>query len=274
MPKHPYLPLYTGDWLKDAALSRCTPATRGVWIDLLCGMHELDRCGQLAGTATELARLCRCSARELVSATNELQTSGAAIVQRTDKVITVCNRRMHADYERRKALAAKQKQRRDSARGSPCNNGSAALFDNDIEIVFEQFWEEFPRGRRKSKARAREAFEKALEKTDAETLIAAAKAYAASDAGRGEFVQMPSSWLNQECWNDDREAWRSRDGKQSLASDYKKIPREDFAQLIKDQEFLTGPYKDKPNVNGFCRAFGTLKNGRKVESNNNPDWKP
>jgi len=133
---------------------------------------------------------------------------------------------MAADYERRKALAGKQKQRRLSVRGSPCNGDVTEQSDNDIGIVFASFWEEFPRGRRKSKGRAREAFEKALTKVDAATLIEAAKAYAKSDAGRGKFVQMPSSWLNQECWADDRTAWTDPD---KIATDGHTISKEEAA---------------------------------------------
>src|SRR5947209_6824115 len=70
--KEPFIDFYTGDWMKDQAVSRCAPATRGVWIDLLCGMHDDSRSGRLIGTADVLARLGRCSAAELVLALNDL----------------------------------------------------------------------------------------------------------------------------------------------------------------------------------------------------------
>jgi len=64
--KLPAFQFYPGDWLKDAALARCTPATRGVWMDLLCAMHDLNRSGELRGTADQLARLARCQTVDLV----------------------------------------------------------------------------------------------------------------------------------------------------------------------------------------------------------------
>jgi len=90
---HPYLPLYTGDWKKDPRLSLCSVATRGVWIDLLCSLHD-GRIGQVTGTPEQIARLCRCNAAECHAALLELQTSGAANVSERDGVFTVVCRRM------------------------------------------------------------------------------------------------------------------------------------------------------------------------------------
>lgn len=269
MAKQPYLPLFTGDWLKDPALSRCTPATRGVWIDLLCRMHESHRSGQTEGTTTEMARLARCTDREFVRAANELQTTGTADVQRTGKTWRICNRRMAAEADRRKVKATMQKQRRFSARGSPVPEGEADYIESEIEIAFERFWFEFPSGRRKSKKRAREAFEKALEKTTADELIEAAKEYAMSDVGRGPYVQMPSTWLNQECWTDDREAWRdkSRLAAADAVSAYAKISASEFRGFVRSQSFRDGPIRNKENQHW---VYGTLRDGRKVECKDYP----
>lgn len=89
--------------------------------------------------------------------------------------------------------------------------------DNEIDS-FEEFWTAFPPGRKKSKARARTAFDKATAKVSSEVIISAALEYAASDEGRGEFVKMPETWLNGECWADDRAAWKAKgkiDGRRS-----------------------------------------------------------
>lgn len=34
--KFPWLKFYPGDWLKEPSLTVCSPATRGIWIDLIC----------------------------------------------------------------------------------------------------------------------------------------------------------------------------------------------------------------------------------------------
>jgi uncharacterized protein YdaU (DUF1376 family) len=77
-----------------------------------------------------------------------------------------------------------------------------------VDDAFERFWQAFPKGRKKSKGVARAAFEKAASKAPVDAIIASASEYAASDEGRGQYVKMPSTWLNGECWTDDRTAWR------------------------------------------------------------------
>jgi len=50
MSKAPSFQFYPGDWLKDPALRLCSPAARGVWIDLLCLMAESAERGVLITT--------------------------------------------------------------------------------------------------------------------------------------------------------------------------------------------------------------------------------
>ena len=126
--KQPYLPLYTGDWLKDPKLSLCSPATRGVWIDLICGLHELGQGGQVTATAQQIARMCRCSDAEVDTALKELRTTGAADVHEREGRITVICRRL----KRASELSAK---RSESGRkgGSKTSSKSKAKPDNDNE---------------------------------------------------------------------------------------------------------------------------------------------
>jgi hypothetical protein len=99
--KYPWLQFFTGDWMKDPALSRCTPATRGIWMDLLCAMHESDRSGVITGTCEQLARLGRCSAVELDQALADLKATGAADVTVRNDLVTVANRRMKREAKAR-----------------------------------------------------------------------------------------------------------------------------------------------------------------------------
>lgn len=108
MSNQPYLPLYTGDWMKDPKLSFCSPATRGIWIDLLCAMHELGRAGELRGTTEQLARLARCLPAELEAALTDLQSTDAASVEQRNGIWTVVCRRMKkaADISHIRSIAA------------------------------------------------------------------------------------------------------------------------------------------------------------------------
>ena len=80
----------------------------------------------------------------------------------------------------------------------------------DHPETFTRFWEAFPRRRRGDRPGTVRAWNKATRKADPETIVAALIEYAASDQGRGAFVRMATTWLNQEAWTDDREAWRDR----------------------------------------------------------------
>jgi hypothetical protein len=40
--KRPSFQFYPGDWQSDLKLRRCSPAARGVWLDLLCALHDSD----------------------------------------------------------------------------------------------------------------------------------------------------------------------------------------------------------------------------------------
>lgn len=48
MAKLPSFQFYPGDWMKDPNLRRCSHAAKGVWIDMMCLMHECDERGVLA----------------------------------------------------------------------------------------------------------------------------------------------------------------------------------------------------------------------------------
>ncbi len=261
MPKKlPYMPWYTGDYLKDPAVSRCAAATRGIWMDALCAMHELDRAGELRGTAEQLARITRCLPAEFVQAAEELGDTNTAEVELRNGCYVMRNRRMFAEASARKSSAERQLRHRESK----SNSKVTPLYEVDIETEFELFWEAFPKGRKKSKGTAREAFGKAVLKCEPARITAAARDYADSEAGRGEFVKMPATWLNQECWLDDPEAWKNRNGSgDAKPKEFKTIPPEEFKQYRDKEEFMIRPLHD-PNKPG--RYFGTLRNGRKVET--------
>jgi uncharacterized protein YdaU (DUF1376 family) len=81
---------------------------------------------------------------------------------------------------------------------------------NTYSSDFIAFWSAFPSGRKQSKGLAYRAWKEAVKAEDAETIIQAAKDYAKSDVGRGEFVKGPAPWLNGRCWEDDRAAWTDK----------------------------------------------------------------
>lgn len=110
--KAPAFQFYTGDWLKDPQLSMCSPSTRGVWMDLLCAMHELGRCGQVTGTVEQLCRLCRCTAAEMSAALTELESTKTATTSDRNGTVTVICRRMQREYKERVLTNARVRKHR------------------------------------------------------------------------------------------------------------------------------------------------------------------
>lgn len=99
--------LYTGDWLKDPDLRRCQPLTRGIWIDILCYMHENDKSGVLKGTLDQLSRMCSSNERDMRFALEDLSITGTAVVTFPTDVtdshneVTIENGRMQREAKTR-----------------------------------------------------------------------------------------------------------------------------------------------------------------------------
>lgn len=123
--KYPCMDFAVDEWLSDPALSICSAATRGIWVDLLCAMHKLDRCGVIAGSREQLARLGRCSAVELAHALDELKTTNTANVTERDGVVSLTNRRMQR--EARERNANKLRMQRSRACGACAPPGAAGV---------------------------------------------------------------------------------------------------------------------------------------------------
>ena len=74
---------------------------------------------------------------------------------------------------------------------------------------FESFWNAYPKHRRKSKGAAWKAWLSAVKSVPSELIIRKAAEYSNSyDGNRGQYTKLPTTWLNQACWEDDAEAWK------------------------------------------------------------------
>lgn len=117
--KYPWMQFFATDWLNDPLVSICEPATRGILMDWLCNMHLLDRSGQITGTREQLARLGRCTAVQVESALQDLNSTKAADVTFRNDVVTVVNRRMKRESLARKNGAIRVSRHRSNA---ACNS--------------------------------------------------------------------------------------------------------------------------------------------------------
>lgn len=75
------------------------------------------------------------------------------------------------------------------------------------QTEFDLWWEHYPL--KVSKGAARKAFPRARRKAPIDVLIAGAVAYAEDPSRKPDFTKHPATWLNDECWNDDRTPTRT-----------------------------------------------------------------
>lgn len=137
MTKKPSFQFYPGDWMKDPKVSMCQPATRGIWIDLLCAMHENEQSGEIIGNAYQLARLCRCSPEEMQTALSDLTVTKTADVTFCNEIVTVKCRRMWQEAKDRKNGRERVKRYRNKDEISE-SNGNVTNHSSSSTSVTEQ----------------------------------------------------------------------------------------------------------------------------------------
>jgi hypothetical protein len=98
----PWLKFYPSDWRADPALRMCSLAARGLWMEMLCLMHEAVPRGSLLVNGQpvsdrQLAALCGVSVRDGVTCLAQLQAAG---VFSLDDNRTIYSRRMRRDQEK------------------------------------------------------------------------------------------------------------------------------------------------------------------------------
>jgi hypothetical protein len=122
MGKAPAFQFYVRDWLSDPQLRQASPASRGIWIDMLCFMWESETRGELSGTVQSLARMLGVSEVELDAFCHEAVTLKFATVTERNKIITVVNRRMKRESDVKESNKIRQRRHRERACNAQ-NNG-------------------------------------------------------------------------------------------------------------------------------------------------------
>lgn len=98
----PWLKFYPSDWRSDPALRLCGLAARGLWIELLCIMHEADPRGYLLVNSSpltdrQIAALIGSTVKEVASLLAELEEAG--VLSKTDAGV-IYSRRIVRDSEK------------------------------------------------------------------------------------------------------------------------------------------------------------------------------
>lgn len=112
----PWFKYYPADWRSDPKLRMCSLGARGLWMEMLCLMHEAEPRGSLVVSNVivneqQLASLVGSSLKETSKLQLELETAG---VFSRDPNGTIFSRRMRRDEEK-----AKKDKANGSAGGNP-----------------------------------------------------------------------------------------------------------------------------------------------------------
>lgn len=131
MGKLPGFTFYTGDWVKDPDLRRCSKAAKGVWVDMLCLMFECENRGVLATddrpwSDQEIAGAVGGDIAENLSCIAELLDKGVAS---RNKFGSIFSRRMTRDERERQETKGRVRRYRKRS----CNGDVTAKYEDENE---------------------------------------------------------------------------------------------------------------------------------------------
>lgn len=222
----PFLKFFTSDWRSDPRLRMCSPAARGLWIELICLMHEAMPYGHLRvhgqpPNEAQLASLTGIREAELPDLIAELELHG--VFSRTREGVIYSRKlvRMAAKSAkaRKNGKAGGNPSLRKETEKPPSLNLQdkppdkphipEAIFQKKRDANassspdgFDDFWEAFPRKVEKKAAKAR--YDRAVKGgVPPERILEAARRYAKSETVLRGFSKHPTTWLNAGCWDDE-----------------------------------------------------------------------
>jgi len=228
--KRPAFQFYPADWRKDPALSACSLAARGLWIELMCIAHEGGTYGVLSINGkpmapAQIARMVGESPAAVVKLLAELEDAG---VFSRDEQGCIYSRRMVKDEHVRNVRAdagrlggnpnlLKQKDKQtDNREPPPSSSSSSSSSSSEIQEPngsvgksadqpgFVQFWKTWPSNDRKqAKGKCLAAWKKAGAERDAAAVLAHVERLKDSESWKkqgGQFVPAPLVYLGQRRW--------------------------------------------------------------------------
>ena len=210
----PWLKFFPTDWRADPALRMCSLAARGLWMEMLCVMHEAEPYGTLRvnGRAVTDRQLTALAGGEVEALLAELEEAG---VFSRESDGTIYSRRMQRDAE---------KAARDKANGKGGGNPSLKMGVNPPDkaqkpearsqkeeaqasskraqtaSAFEAWYQHYPH--KVQRGAAERAFSKAIELTSLDELVDGLRRYVSTKPDDRHW-QNPATWLNGKGWLDE-----------------------------------------------------------------------
>jgi hypothetical protein len=87
--KRPSFQFYPGDWASNSNLRRCSHAEKGVWIDVMCLMHDSEDYGVLRWPLKEIAQAVNCTVAALRGLSDKGILKGADAGEKVEPFIYV-----------------------------------------------------------------------------------------------------------------------------------------------------------------------------------------
>ena len=120
MGKAPAFQFYVMDWLSDPQLKMASHSTKGIWIDFLCFMWRSPIKGKIDGTMEQLQKLVGANDTDFNTFINDIKTLKIGDVTESNKIVTLCNRRMYRDWKEKENTRLRVKRYRAKRE---CNGG-------------------------------------------------------------------------------------------------------------------------------------------------------
>lgn len=238
--KRPSFQFYPSDWLRDTALRTCSVGARGLWIDMICYMHQGSPYGYLKVNqkvilSSNLATMCGATLDIVEGWLKELESAGVFSI---DESGAIYSRRMIRDEEIRNsracggklggnpALVKAQKVNHkvmDKVNQNPTPSSSSSSSSSVVpdapaiktkkqkeppEVFplparFEEFWLAWPSSSRKiGKVACRDKWASKSLDTLADRIIAHVNVLKGSKNWLEGFDPAPMTYLNQSRWED------------------------------------------------------------------------
>lgn len=171
--KRPSFQFYPSDWLRDTALRSCSPSARGLWIDMICFMHEGNPYGHLKVSnkvilPTNLASMVGATLVEVEGWLDELYQAGVYELAEDGEIYS---KRMVRDESLRnkraeggklggnpslkvnlKVIPMVEKEVKQKPTPSSSSSSSSSNINTAPEGVSSEVWQEFVKHRKTKKA--------------------------------------------------------------------------------------------------------------------------
>jgi hypothetical protein len=229
----PWMKFYTSDWRADPRLKMCSPAARGMWIEMICLMHEATPYGHLlvhgqTPNVAQLASLTGIPTAELPDLIGELERLG--VFSRTREGVIYSRKLVR--MEAKAAVARKngkyggnpslRKDTENSASVNPMDNGGHKPQKPEARSQkvergkplscaterFQEFWDQYPHrnGAKKGRDKAEASWSRHIKAGTAPSdIIAGALRYATDRQVLNGYAKDPTTWLNGKGWKDEIE---------------------------------------------------------------------